>query len=72
MTPKEKAKDLFDLYNDLMGCAYWNEVPVYLKLNKIMAINCALIAVDEIINEFYTHPVAKIYWQEVKKQIEKL
>ncbi len=80
MTPKEKAKDLFDLYNDLMGCAHWNEVPVYLKLNKIMAINCALIAVDELIN--YSLPASEYggvitdntieYWDEVKQEIQKL
>ena len=59
MIPKEKAENLIDkMYEQ--------------TLNKSEAIQCALIAVEEIINEFYTHPIAKIYWQEVKEEIEKL
>jgi hypothetical protein len=59
MNAKEKAKDLFD--------------KMYFETTtKYDAKQCALIAVDEIINEFYTHPVAKMYWQEVKQEIEKL
>ncbi len=77
MTPKEKAKDLFDLYNDLMGCAHWNGVPVSVKLNKIMAINCALIAVNEILNinnikPYVLHKEIIEFYQEVKQEILKL
>ena len=69
MTPKEKAKELFDKYYS------------YLKSNLMDdkeaiddAKQCALISVDELIyshsqdttdNQFY-------YWQEVKQEIEKL
>lgn len=60
MTPKEKAKDLVNKM--LLD----HDMPYYL------AKECALIAVEEILNEFYTHPIAKIYWQEVKQEIEKL
>ena len=72
MTPKEKAKELFDkMYNskDLMGI-----YPMCFETSK----QCALIAVDEIleiINE--TMILVDIesdydYWQEVKQEIEKL
>jgi hypothetical protein len=75
MTPQEKAKELVNLYLDLMGCAHWNGVPVSVKLNKIMAINCALIAVDEILNNnkiLFEDVLNDQYWQEVKQEIQKL
>jgi hypothetical protein len=69
MTPKEKAEELFDKM-----CQY----PMW----KEQAIQCALIAVDEIINTEslanricgYTKLTKEHlqYWQEVKIEIEKL
>jgi len=67
MTTQEKAKELFDKFYQE---APLDEIKFY--SNDVMAKQCALIAVDEIINEFYTHPIAKIYWQEVKTEIQKL
>jgi hypothetical protein len=61
MKPNDKARELM--------LKYYNAIP----MNTIsFAKQFALIAVEEIINEFYTHPIAKIYWQEVKQEIEKL
>jgi hypothetical protein len=40
-----------------------------------MAIQCALIAVDEILNVIigsYDYELEKIYWQDVKNEIELL
>ena len=67
MKPKEKAKELVDKYvkmeylKDFQG--------MYLPLAK----QCALIAVDEIIYvlDEYIDPV-RMYWQEVKKEIQKI
>jgi hypothetical protein len=63
MTPKEKAKELVDKFT-VIGLQQRNE-----------GIQCALIAVDEIINV-----TAGLkgwidgfqYWEEVKEEIEKL
>ena len=72
MTPKEKAKELFDKYcyairTEENGSGYYT--------NVIYAKNCALIAVDEIIlemnNVMLPNPF-KQYWNEVKQEIEKL
>ena len=68
MTPKEKAQKLVDIYL-LKG---------YGVIHESFAKQCALIAVEEIINThllsekdiFGIHPVD--YWQEVKKEIELL
>ena len=57
MTPKEKALYLLNL----------STLTNFEEAKKI-----ALIIVDEMLNEFYTHPLSKYYWQEVKQEIEKL
>jgi hypothetical protein len=88
MTPKEKAIELIQKYNDLMECGIWNGTPISIKLNKGMAQQCALIAVDEIIitcafNDYktkkyfehcsdYNDTYFVTYWQEVRRYIEKL
>jgi hypothetical protein len=68
MTPKEKAKELVERFTFICKeCNYdWN------------AKQCALIAVDEIINDdWYINTFEdlisrKTYWKEVKQEIEKL
>jgi hypothetical protein len=63
MTPKEKAKDLFD--------KYWEEIEIGYDNSK----HCALIAVDEILKVLCTphkNESEYMYWQEVKQEIEKL
>ena len=70
MTPKEKAKELFDkmyMVDDPMG-----NYPMCFDTAK----QCALIAVDEIINHIRvnlgggTHQ--GVFWLEVRKEIEAL
>jgi hypothetical protein len=57
MSPKEQANDLFEIYLLEIG-------------NDTFAKNCALVAVDlilEIIDSNYDFK----YWQEVKNELEK-
>ena len=68
MTPKEKAKELFDKYQ--VAGSQW-----YIDTTK----KYALIAVDEILNviaynkwESEPQMTRGQYWQEVKQEIEKL
>jgi len=59
MTPEEKAVNLYFKY-----CKELNSD--YVKAKK-----CALIAVDEILNEFPWRPSeGTSYWEQVKKEIE--
>ena len=73
MTPKEKAIELFDKMFEPNN-HYMNK---NIEIDKIIAKECALIAVDELI-EFtynytdYNEKSTKEYWQEVKHEIEKL
>ena len=68
MTPKEKATEL--------TCKYFNLI--FLDLDYDQAQQCALMAVDEIINalppyEYGLEFVAKFqYWLDVKIEIEAL
>ena len=73
MTPKEKAKQLFDKFY------YVKDEQGFHSVNKYRAKQCALIAVNEILDfmlielkwdEKYNGNV--IYWKEVKQEIEKL
>jgi hypothetical protein len=72
MTPKEKAIELIDKYN--------NSIMSFLSDNMKYqnAIKCALIAVDEILKNFgtltegqtfYTEYRAVKYYQEVKQEL---
>ncbi len=68
MTPKEKAEELvlnMKLAPDEFG---------YINTNVHRHKQCALIAVDEIIEELIETDFANrfSYWQEVKHEIEKL
>ena len=69
MTPKEKAEYLINKFEDgdlecstdYGGCSF------------IDTKQCALIAVDEILNLCWNGNLkAKEYWQEVKQEIENL
>ena len=65
MTPKEKADKL--CIDFLMKP---NTNDIRFGMDKELAKECALIAVDEILK---TNPYkARNYWQEVKTEIEKL
>jgi hypothetical protein len=60
MTPKEKAEELFEKFNN-------PDTKHYPYVHN--AQQCALIAVDEIIDkDGYNND----YWKEVKQELEKL
>jgi hypothetical protein len=72
MTPKEKAKELFDKF--LMQIPN-NEM----SLEYEASIQCALIAVDEIIDNWkseatiqYPYGLVINYWYKVKEEIKAL
>jgi len=70
MTPKEKAEELFDKFrvkvHDRDGTS---------AMNGFETKQCALIAVDEILNVIigsYDYELENKYWQEVKQEIKNL
>lgn len=69
MEAKEKAQELYSTYR------YTLSLPnAPLKENKdVVAKQCALIAVDEIIsNRERINGIDKLYWQQVKEELNKL
>lgn len=70
MTPKEKAKQLFDKFNDLY---FGVELGI---ARKHWAKQSALIAFNEIDNYIpyylYDDDDVYLYWLEVKEEIQKL
>jgi hypothetical protein len=69
MKPKEKAEELVNQYRMILmdedtDCG--NEI-----LCSIIAIKCALIAVDEILNTCVEFSHGR-YWEDVKQEIKKL
>jgi hypothetical protein len=70
MTPKEKAKELFEKFIPMTKD--WDELNGWID-NVNNAKQCALIAIDEIIKEHYPQDAKRCeYWDEVKTEIEKI
>jgi hypothetical protein len=79
MTPKDKANELVEKFNNYCSYEWWEGNNGHKENMK----QCALIAVDEILKE-YAHAenhiediMGKIsiyikYWQEVRQEIKKL
>ncbi len=68
MTPKEKAKELFDKF--IEHTQEWDELDGYVK-DIYKAKQCALIAVDTVL-WMASHYATIEYWQEVKQEIQAL
>ena len=67
MTPQEKANELYSKYDDLLNKDFGNPIVFDNQIKQ-----CALIAVDEILNKAICKYSEAVYWQEVKQEIEKL
>jgi hypothetical protein len=68
MTPKEKAEELIVKMST-------HDRDVHPHFTHYIAKQCALIAVDEILNFIHTDAFSytnEEYWQKVKEKIEKL
>jgi glutathionyl-hydroquinone reductase len=74
MTPLEKANELYSKFDNLFNKDFMLPIVYDNQLKE-----CALIAVNEIIKEIddrflerYDATDRYFYWQEIKKEIEKL
>jgi hypothetical protein len=82
MTPKEKAEELVHKFYDYADSNYgtnrfeqnWygNVLAGERKVRKKSAKQCALIAVAEILDTWLEFSTDRIFWQEVKHEIEAL
>jgi hypothetical protein len=73
MNTKIKAKEIFDKYCYAIRT---NEDDDGFFTNVIQAKNCALISIDEILNDYlnstYPKDLSIKYWNEIKEEIQKL
>ncbi len=77
MTAKDKAFELYKMYNNLIVEQVIEMKPSYLLMTHEMAKKSALISVDEIIKAIKIADIIYFmyvidYYKEVKKEIEKL
>jgi hypothetical protein len=74
MTPKEKAIELVEKFNNYCSYEWWEGNNGHKENMK----QCALIAVDEIMEQLLKNlsndisGIHAIYWEDVKQEIEKL
>ena len=71
MTPKEKAKELYDMHKTLFK--HYDANPrLNIGLHEYFK-QCAIITVDEILNELdLQNHLLRSYWYDVKQEIELL
>jgi len=68
MTPKEKANELYSMFDNLLNKDFIHPIVYDNQLKK-----CALIAVDEILKvAFYANDEIYNFYINVKLEIEKL
>jgi hypothetical protein len=79
MTPKEKAKELIDIYKKQVSMTIKDYSLVCKVLDIDMSKQCALIAVDEIIKLLvdlsdgeWTYIYEVEYYKKVKQEIKKI
>ena len=77
MTPQEKAQDLIEQFME--HTVEWNKIKEIAFDSKFHAKQCALIAVNEMLNENSIREgnndeiiTYEPYWLKVKQEIEKL
>ena len=75
MTPQEKAKELVNKFRDFADGIDSETDRFSPNIERKNAKKCALIAVDEILNNdnnFFNTYSQNDYWLQVKQEIEKL
>ena len=70
MSPKEKAQELVDRFREFADGTNPETDRYSPNIEKQKAKQCALIAVDEILE--HCNYANKWYWEDVKKEIENL
>lgn len=64
--------DIDESDNDLNNKLWERNNDLYVKIYKTYAKQCALIAVDEIIDELTSRDILSGFWYEVHEEIKKL
>ncbi len=72
MIPEQKAKELVKKFRMYSFTTDYDYEAKGAKNEYHNAEKCAIIAVDEILDEYWSHDIErKEYWQQVKTEIKK-
>jgi hypothetical protein len=69
MTAKEQANELVNKYSELLSIHIFNGVFDIAKECALIAVNEIILEMPMIIGEFN---IKRLYWQQVKQEIENL
>lgn len=70
MTPQEKGLELFNKIAKIIDESHRDDLPKRTTKHKAKA--CAIIAVDEILDQSNKILLPRKYWEDVKNEIQKL
>ena len=74
LTPKEEAEKIVNKFIDAIPANQEVDINEFMKVDVICAIECALIAVDMILDIKSVYKDEKLYndWHEIQQELEKI
>ena len=74
LTPKEEAEKIVNKFIDAIPANQEVDINEFMKVDVLSAIECALIAVDMILDIKSVYKDEKLYndWHEIQQELEKL
>ena len=74
LTPKEEAEKIVNKFIDAIPANQEVDINEFMKVDVLCAIECALIAVDMILDIKSVYKDEKLYndWHEIQQELEKL
>ena len=73
LAPKEEAEKIVNKFIDAIPCNQEVDINEFMKVDVLCAIECALIAVDMILDIKSVYKDEKLYndWHEIQQELEK-
>ncbi len=74
LTPKEEAEKIVNKFIDAIPANQEVDINEFMKVDVLCAIECALIAVDMILDIKSVYKDEKLYndWHEIQQELEKI
>ena len=74
LTPKEEAEKIVNKFIDAIPANQEVDINEFMKVDVLSAIECALIAVDMILDIKLVYKDEKLYndWHEIQQELEKI
>ena len=74
LIPKEEAEKIVNKFIDAIPCNQEVDINEFMKVDVLCAIECALIAVDMILDIKSVYKDEKLYndWHEIQQELEKI